>query len=321
MKIAFHGAISTVTGLRSGFPGLFLLPLLLAFAPAARADLNCPALRLAVPSGETTPAAHARGLLWRIAKPGLPPSYLFGTIHLGDEALVNLPAPVADALDRSRRFVMEARLDGEDMLNWSQTLISDDESALRVQLGAAVFDRAMALLPRYGLPEAAGARLKPWALYLTLSTPPQMGGMPLDLVLAMRAEKAGKGVDGLETVAEQATVVAGLPLEDQVDLVRDAVCHYEALQGDIQSMKQLYLDRNLAALAAMANRYEMSESPRYQHLLQQVLWERNDKMVSRMQPYLAEGGAFIAVGALHLPGARGLLGLLETRGYRVDVVY
>jgi uncharacterized protein YbaP (TraB family) len=200
-------------------------------------------------------------------------------------------------------------------------MISADESALRAQLGPALFDRAMALLPRYGIPEAAGALLKPWALYLTLSTPPQVGGMPLDLVLAMRAEKSGKGVDGLETVAEQAALVAGLPVNDQVDLVRDAVCHYDVLQGDIQSMKQLYLDRNLAALAAMANRYQLSESPRYQRLLQQVLWDRNDRMIGRMQPYLAEGGAFIAVGALHLPGARGLLGLLETRGYRVESVY
>jgi hypothetical protein len=40
-----------------------------------------------------------------------------------------------------------------------------------------------------------------------------------------------------------------------------------------------------------------------------------------MVPLLAAGHAFIAVGALHLPGERGVLRLLEQRGYRVEAVY
>ncbi len=34
-----------------------------------------------------------------------------------------------------------------------------------------------------------------------------------------------------------------------------------------------------------------------------------------------QGQAFIAIGALHLPGERGVLSLLEARGYRVERVY
>ena len=48
---------------------------------------------------------------------------------------------------------------------------------------------------------------------------------------------------------------------------------------------------------------------------------RNHLMAERMQPYLKQGKAFIAVGALHLPGETGLLNLLEQRGYTVRVVY
>ncbi|UCE88321.1 MAG: TraB/GumN family protein [Pseudomonadota bacterium] len=49
--------------------------------------------------------------------------------------------------------------------------------------------------------------------------------------------------------------------------------------------------------------------------------ERNRLMLERMQPRLREGNAFIAVGALHLPGEQGLLRLLERRGYRVKAIY
>jgi uncharacterized protein YbaP (TraB family) len=44
-------------------------------------------------------------------------------------------------------------------------------------------------------------------------------------------------------------------------------------------------------------------------------------MADRLEPHLAGGDAFVAVGALHLPGQRGLLGLLEERGYSVESVY
>jgi uncharacterized protein YbaP (TraB family) len=44
-------------------------------------------------------------------------------------------------------------------------------------------------------------------------------------------------------------------------------------------------------------------------------------MADRMQPYLKQGKAFVAVGALHLPGEQGLLKLLEQRGYSVRVIY
>ena len=49
--------------------------------------------------------------------------------------------------------------------------------------------------------------------------------------------------------------------------------------------------------------------------------ERNRTMIARMAERLAEGGAFIAIGALHLPGERGLVSLLRNQGYRVERAY
>jgi uncharacterized protein YbaP (TraB family) len=48
---------------------------------------------------------------------------------------------------------------------------------------------------------------------------------------------------------------------------------------------------------------------------------RNLLMVERMAMRLAEGNAFIAVGALHLPGDQGILHLLEQQGYKVRPLY
>jgi uncharacterized protein YbaP (TraB family) len=48
---------------------------------------------------------------------------------------------------------------------------------------------------------------------------------------------------------------------------------------------------------------------------------RNRIMAGRMAARLDQGGAFIAVGALHLPGEKGLVSLLKSRGYRLEPVY
>ena len=56
-------------------------------------------------------------------------------------------------------------------------------------------------------------------------------------------------------------------------------------------------------------------------LFRSLLVERNLRMVGRMQPLLAAGNTFVAVGALHLYGEQGILNLLRRAGYRVSRIY
>ncbi len=48
---------------------------------------------------------------------------------------------------------------------------------------------------------------------------------------------------------------------------------------------------------------------------------RDARMAERALPHLARGGAFIAVGALHLPGPDGLVERFRRAGYRVTKVW
>ena len=67
------------------------------------------------------------------------------------------------------------------------------------------------------------AMFKPWAVFLTLSVPPQKTGMFLDLVLYESAKHQNKPVCGLETAEEQVGVFEGTSLEDQILLLQQIV--------------------------------------------------------------------------------------------------
>jgi hypothetical protein len=85
-----------------------------------------------------------------------------------------------------------------------------------------------------------------------------------------------------------------------------------------------YLARDLAGLwrISQESRGGGSEERRLNEvLMRRLLHERNIRMAERSEARLREGGAFIAVGALHLYGDGGVLSLLEQRGWRVTRVY
>ena len=53
---------------------------------------------------------------------------------------------------------------------------------------------------------------------------------------------------------------------------------------------------------------------------ERIVTMRNHVMAERSAPILDAGNAFIAIGALHLPGKQGLVALLEDAGYTVSAV-
>ena len=262
-----------------------------------------------------------RGLLFQVTKAGYPESHVFGTIHVGDPRVLALPKPVTEAFEKSRGLVTEVMLDEGGLAAFSTHMLLEPGKTLPTEIGQPLFERAAPLLERYAIPREGALRLRPWVVFTTLNLPPPTDLVALDLELMHKAQESGKAVQGLESVEEQAAALGGLPLNDQIALLNDAVCHYDAIQLEVAGLLRAYLDRDLGMLMALAERYQASGQDRYSRLMDSLLWKRNRLMVERMAPRLAEGSSFIAIGALHLAGERGVLALLEGLGYRVSRVY
>ena len=267
---------------------------------------------------------YEHGLLWRIESAGVPASHVFGTVHLADARVSSLPGAVAQTLDQARSLVVEARLDPSGILLLANRMVFDDGRDLPGVAGAELFDRAAKLAAGLGLAEPVLRLFRPWAVAILLSVPPQDPANVLDLVLERRATEQGKPVHALESMDEQIAVLEGLSQEDQVTLLRQAVDEYERLPRYIGRIVDAYLERNLAGIWRISQeRVGAAEDERRLNevFTRRLLYERNVRMAERAEPRLREGGAFIAVGALHLYGGGGVLALLERRGWRVTRVY
>jgi uncharacterized protein YbaP (TraB family) len=281
------------------------------------------ALCFAVPA-QAADDAFERGLLWRIEKAGVAPSYVFGTIHLADPRVTALPEPVRQRFDAAQAFAMEVPLDQPDLMALAARMIFSDGRDLPGVVGDALFRQVLPELEKIGVPAELARMFKPWAVMLILEIPPQQSSDVLDLSLQRAAAAQGKSLHYLESVDEQVGALDGMSDADQVALLRHAV---ESQRDRAQSTRRLleaWLQRDLAQMWRIGEE-DVAARPELKPLqdvfVRRLLTDRNLKMVERMQPLLASGNAFVAVGALHLFGGQGVLSLLQGAGYRVSRVY
>ena len=276
---------------------------------------------LALLAAAPVAAQYEQGLLWRVEGKGAAPSHVFGTIHLADPRVTKLPAPVVREFDRARSVALELTLDSSNILLLANRMLYADGRDLETVAGAELFSKAAAITAGLGLPEPILRSFKPWAVALLLSAPPQDPSNVLDFVLAQRAQVKGKTVRELEGMEEQIGVLEGMPDADQVALLRQAVENHSRMQDWIGRLVDAYLARDLAAMQRISEESSGGDARVNEVYTERLLGQRNERMVERMEPWLAEGGTFVAMGALHLYGDRGVLALLERRGYRVTRVY
>ena len=259
-----------------------------------------------------------QGLLFRIERPGVTPSHLFGTMHSDQPEVVRLARPVSTAFDGSGTLALEMEMGAETMM---AAMVFSDGRELRGVIGDELYQRAVEAVALRGMPEMAIRHYKPWAVLTILSMPPPTTGQFLDLVLYQSALAQGKPVVGLETAQEQIAVFEGFSEVEQVAMLRETLDTQHLLGQMFEELTAAYLQRDLVRLMGLNDQYGPADPGLEGRIQEQLIDRRNRLMVRRMLPLLEKGRAFIAVGALHLPGESGILSLLSAQGYRVTRVY
>lgn len=260
------------------------------------------------------------GRLWRIAKAGIPDSFVLGTIHVADPRVAIIAKPVANALARSRYLAVELVPEAVD-LRTADLEELEDGKRLEPMIGADTYSRLRNELETQGVPRPVIERLKPWAAMMKISRATvKPGQKTLDEALFLAARNRRLQVLPLELLEEQVSALDTVPKDTQVAMLRHALEHRDALRANVEPTIEAWLRGDLEGLARVSDRtYEQFPALRdhYSRLIQHVIYDRTAVMYHRLFMPLRQGRVFVAMGALHLYGEKGLLVLLREDGFAV----
>ncbi len=283
--------------------------------------------------GEAVP--NGKGIFWKVEKAGLQPSYLLGTMHVADPRVLEMPAGAAQAQARAKTIVVESdevlderRAMAALLMKPDLTMFTDGRS---IETLVAPQDLQLLKdgLKAKGITLSAVSRMKPWMLMSMVAIPAcelarkGEGNLFLDKKIAREAAAQGKQVKGLETLEEQANAINAIPLDLHIKSLIEAVKLGRKMDDVFFTMTEVYLSENIGIIQPMLKVVApdgTEDQAGYAEFDELVITKRNQLMAERAAPVIAEGGAFIAIGAAHLPGDQGLIELLRRQGYTVKAV-
>lgn len=265
----------------------------------------------------TGSAAQAQSLCWEITGNGLSqPSWLYGTIHVGDKRAFDFKPGVMDRFKQADAFAMELNPDSVDAKAMMSFVMAEEGKTLRDYFPKAedyatvetyFRDKLHINLEQF-------KTYKPIFLYsMVMQTKfSNEMGQALDLWLFNQAGEQGKDRFGLETAEEQMGAFESMGEEAMVTMLLELLDKKKTSDKDMKLMMKYYVKGDLDKLLEI-----MDESESGAAMEEKLLNNRNHVMAERMEPLMKEGSTFVAVGAAHLPGEEGVIELLRKKGYTV----
>lgn len=261
-------------------------------------------------------------MLWKIEGNELEqPSYLFGTIHAS--CSVNISDKIKKALGEVTALVMEV-----DLNDMSSMMSQDAISAMMIGGGKTWKDHLTE--EEYKEVKAFFADFESVNVAMVQMMKPNLVSAMLvkDLVscnldayetqLNSYAKKKELKILGLETMMEQLQMLSGEDLESQFEnFVEMTALPKEEHEQMMTDMMRLYDEERLVELYEFITAENAINDMIDQ---QRMLDDRNIDWIPKLNVIMTEQPAFVAVGAGHLAGEKGVINLLKEAGYTLTPI-
>ncbi|WP_034912869.1 TraB/GumN family protein [Erwinia sp. 9145] len=232
--------------------------------------------------------------------------HLVGSIHMGTQGMMPLPAALQARLARADALIVEADItSGASPFGESEIC-----PPLSTRLTAEELCRLERLCETVAIAPEAIDTLSGWqiALMLQAQQAQRLGlrteyGIDMQLLNAARAQQ--KQVIELEGPAAQLALLQALP-DNGLSLLRDTLEHWDTNARLLQTMMSWWLERPPRGAAMLPSTFN--------NALNDVLMLQRNQRWSEMLPALPAGNYVVAVGALHLYGDGNLPELLKNNG-------
>lgn len=251
--------------------------------------------------------------------------YIFGTVHILRPDMDWRTPVVMSAFESADTVWFEAPVnDPAEQANMMPLVqrygLNPPERPLSTQISEEANAALAEIAPLLGATPAAMEPLRPWlaSVQITVGYAVVEGFDPTSGVEAQlwpEAVAAGKALQYFETVEEQLQFFANLEREIEVELLEQTLAQIEEAPDALDELVNAWAAGDQMTIDRLMNGDFRDESPEVYEVL---IAQRNEHWAEVVEEMMAGSGTvFIAVGAGHLPGEGGLIGLLEDRGFTV----
>ena len=264
-------------------------------------------------------------LLWKVSDADNS-VYLLGSFHLLGEDDYPLSKDVDAAFADAEALMFELSPEEANSpalpLQMAQAARRTRPGSLQQDLGPGLWADLEGYAAANALPLAQLAAFEPWFVGLTVGLI-EMGKQGLDPALGLdrhfmdAAARTGKPANGLELASEQIGVLAGMTLDEQRQMLAEAL--QEASQGPTKT-RELHEAWRAGDLERLRDGMAAEMKRDYPALYRRINVARNDAWLPRIEQRLARKGddTLVVVGALHLLGEDGVVEKLRAKGYKVE---
>lgn len=231
-------------------------------------------------------------------------------MHVRDNRAFRLGQLALEKMRGCRLFAAE--IDLED----SSGLISFPTFPWKSALGEKKFAKLQKTVWRFaGIPPEQLVFLSPIFVQNLLAERflSQEAPLALDSWLWEQAREMGLERTGLETFESQKQVLLAISPRQQLRMLLGSVRNLSAYRKQINHLTNLYEKGDLPGLYRISRKSAGG-------FRKSLLFQRNLVMADRIEYFCRQQTLFAAVGAAHLPGAKGVLRLLKKKGFQIHPI-
>lgn len=269
------------------------------------------------------PVQAQNSILWEVRGNGLSDaSYLLGTLKFIGEKEYFMHKEITEILKTCAIFAIEDEVDHRAQHELNKAIhFPKGESLASVMRPEEYTKLENFFLSEFKISKKdfrkKYARLKPLALSITMTRLALHEGVKFyDIELLKQANDYRIDTYSLESIEREAEAFNAFPVEAQVAALMHSVNNFETQIEEYKKLEAAYVKGDLDKVFE----YSLHPFEKNEVFIEEFYFKRNTEWLPKLEKMFSEKKSFVAVGAAHMKGEKGLLNLLKAKGYTLTPI-
>lgn len=270
-----------------------------------------------------TASQAQQSLIWEVSGNGLTKkSYIMGTLKFIGEKEFYMPPKASELIKQSEIFAIEDEVDHHAQHELNTALHFPKGESLATTMSPEDYKKVKDTFQKeFGINSATFdkkyAHIKPLPLSIIM-TRLSLGEKVrfYDIELLLIAKKHDVDAYSLEPIEREAEALNSFSMEEQVKALLHSVNNFSSQKDEFKKLMADYRTANADEIYDYTL-HPLENNPRF---IEEFYYKRNAEWLPKIEKMMNEDASFIALGISHLEGEKGILKLLQGKGYTLTPV-